>query len=67
MLAHIHVFAMARRSCNAAFKLKAIAAVEGGSKEAAACQFEIDAKRVREWCLAASTSNSPMQDVKIVL
>ena len=56
---HIHVFAMARGSYDVAFKLKAIDAAEGGSKQAAAHQFKIDTKRVREWCLAASTSNSP--------
>ena len=32
------------------FKLKAIAAVEGGSKQATARQFKINAKGVREWC-----------------
>ena len=42
----IHVFAMARRSCNVAFKLKAVAAAEGGSKQAAAHPFQIVAKRV---------------------
>ena len=45
----IHVFAMARSSYDVAFKLKAIAAAEGGSKQAAARQFKVDAKRVREW------------------
>ena len=44
------MFAMARRSYDVAFKLKAIAAAEGGSKQVAARQFKIDAKRVREWC-----------------
>ena len=41
---------MARRRYDAAFKLKAIAAAEGGSKQAAAHQFKVDAKRIREWC-----------------
>ena len=45
-----HVFAVACRSYDVAFKLKAIAAAEGGSKQATARQFKIDAKRVREWC-----------------
>ena len=45
----IHVFAMARSSYDVAFKLKAIAAAEGGSKQATARQFKVDAKRVREW------------------
>ena len=44
------MFAMARSSYDVAFKLKAIAAAEGGSKQAAARQFKVDAKRVREWC-----------------
>ena len=39
----IHVFAMARSSYDVAFKLKAIAAVEEGSKQAAARQFKVDA------------------------
>ena len=42
------MFAMAHRSYDVAFKLKAIAAEEGGSKQAAARQFKINAKRVRE-------------------
>ena len=46
----IHVFAMARRSYDVAFKLKAITTVEGGSKQAAARQFKVDARQVREWC-----------------
>ena len=33
-----------------AFKLKAIAAAEAESKQAAARQFKVDARRVREWC-----------------
>ena len=41
---------MARRSYDVAFKLKAIAAAEKGSKQAAARQFKVDVKRIREWC-----------------
>ena len=58
-LTSLHVFAMALRSCDVAFKLKAFAAVEGGNMQAAARQFKTDAKRVKEWCLAAKTSSSP--------
>ena len=46
----IYVFVMARRSYDVAFKLKAIAAAEAESKQAAARQFKVDARRVREWC-----------------
>ena len=42
----IHVFAMARRSYDVAFKLKATAAAEAESKQAAARQFKVDARRV---------------------
>ena len=42
------MFAMERRNYDMEFKLKAIAAAEGGSKQAAAGQFKIDAKRVRK-------------------
>ena len=60
----IRVFAVARKSYDMAFKLKAIiAAAEGVSKQAAARQFKIDAKRVREWCSAASTSSLPTYTV----
>ena len=41
MLTSIQVFAMARGSYDVAFKLKAITTAEGGSKQAAACQFKI--------------------------
>ena len=43
-LTNIHVFAIARRSYDVPFELKAITAAEGGSKQAAARQFKIDAK-----------------------
>ena len=46
MLTTIHVFAMAHRSYNGPFKLKAITAAEGVNKQAAARQSKIDAKRV---------------------
>ena len=46
----IHMFPMARRSYNVAFKLKAIAAAEAESKQATARQFKVDARRVKEWC-----------------
>ena len=49
------MFAMAGRGYDVVFKLKAIAAVEGGSKQAAARQFKIDAKQVREWCSVVCT------------
>ena len=49
----IHVFAMAPRSYVVVFKLKTIAAAEGGNKQATSRQFKIDVKRVREWCSAA--------------
>ena len=39
---------MAHRSYDMVFKLKAIAAAEGGSKQAAAHKFKTDAKRVRK-------------------
>ena len=45
------MFAMARRSYNVAFKLKAIATTDGGSKQAAACRFKIDTTQVTEWSL----------------
>ena len=51
------MFAMARRSYDMVFKLKAFAAADRGSKQAAARQFKIDANRVREWCSAAGTSS----------
>ena len=38
------MFAMAHTSYDVAFKLKAIIAVEGGSKQAAARQFKVAAK-----------------------
>ena len=59
-LTSIHVFPMACRRYDVEFKIKAIAAAEERSKQAATHQFKVDARRVREWCLAASTSSSPM-------
>ena len=44
-LKSIHVFAVACRSYDVAFKLKAITAAKRGSKQAAARQFKIDAKQ----------------------
>ena len=39
-----------RKSYDVLFKLKAIETAEKKSKEAAAREFRVDAKRVREWC-----------------
>ena len=38
---HVYVFGMACRSYDVAVKLKTSAAAEGGSKQAAACQFKV--------------------------
>ena len=38
------------QSYDVLFKLKAIETAEKKSKEAAAREFRVDAKRVREWC-----------------
>ena len=47
-----------RYSYNPSLKLKAFESAEKMSKEAAACQFKVDAHRIREWRrrVAASTA-----------
>ena len=39
-----------RKSYDASYKLKAVERVENSSKEAAAREFGVDAKRIRVWC-----------------
>ena len=39
-----------RKSYEVAFKLRAVAVAESKSKEAAAREFKVDAKRICEWC-----------------
>ena len=42
--------AQKRKSYNIAFKLKDINSAEKTSKEVAACEYNVDPKRVCEWC-----------------
>ncbi len=38
------------RSFDISFKLRAIELAEKNTKEAAAREFDVDSKRIREWC-----------------
>ena len=42
--------AQKRKSFDASFKLKAVETAEKKSKDAAARELGVDAKRIREWC-----------------
>ena len=42
--------AQKRKSFNISFKLKAVETAEKKLKEAAACEFGVDARRIQEWC-----------------
>ena len=48
-----------RCSYDLSFKLKAIMSAEKTSKEAAARQFGVDARRIREWCGQKTTKRRP--------
>ena len=39
-----------KKSCDITFKLKAIETAEKTLKKAAACEYNVDPKRVHEWC-----------------
>ena len=41
---------MSHKCYDVTFKLRAVAVAEAKSKEAAAREFKVDARRIREWC-----------------
>ena len=46
---------MSRKCYDVSFKLKAIAVAKEKSKEAAAREYKVDPKRIREWCSQEAT------------